>query len=201
MPLVKIIKQSDKGQSGESPGSQSGKNSSEPSLFNPASTSLFYKGVKVGELNEKQTLTFNMLTANFSLTTLQIGNEDVKSDKTNYLLTVKKCDADISLSVEEPVPKVIIDVRLYCKISDQNVADSDNQYNKNEPLPENVVLSATDMIRSDIESLIKSEKETGCDFLKIKEKLYRYHHDRYSLFKDEFLNFDYEINVNVEGQK
>ena len=201
MPLVKIIKQSDKGQSGESPESQSGKNSSEPSLFNPASTSLFYKGVKVGELNEKQTLTFNMLTANFSLTTLQIGNEDVKSDKTNYLLTVKKCDADISLSVEEPVPKVIIYVRLYCKISDQNVADSDNQYNKNEPLPENVVLSATDMIRSDIESLIKSEKETGCDFLKIKEKLYRYHHDRYSLFKDEFLNFDYEINVKVEGQK
>lgn len=204
MPLVKIVKQDGKGQSGESSsGSSSGQiggESKEPSLFNPASTSLFYKGVKVGELTEKQTLTFNMLTDNFSLTTLEIGNNDVESEKVNYLLTVKKCDADISLSVEEKL-KVNFDVRLYCKISDQNTANNDNQYNKNEPLPKEVVADAENKIRSDIESLITAEKESGCDFLKIKEKLYRHHYDEYSLYKDDFMNFDYTIKVKVEGQK
>ena len=208
MPLVKIIKQesgengAESGQSPQSSESAGGNKTSGDSLFDPSSTSLFYKGVKVGELDEKQTLTFNMLTENFTLTTLQIGEENVNSENVNYLITVKNCDAKISVMADKNALNVNFDVKLYCKISDMNCASIGNQYNKNEPLPIAVKEKAEKDIRENIKSLIEKEKQTGCDFLKIKEKLYRRNFGEYSRYKDNFLSaFNYTINVNVEGQK
>lgn len=211
MPLVKIIKQEDgengaasssgsSAQSGSKP--SDGNKTSGTSLFNPSFTSLFYKGVKVGELNEKQTLAFNMLTENFTLTTIDVGDADVESQNVNYLLTVKDCNAKITVVANAAALRAEFDVKLYCKISDMNAASSTNQYNNNDPLPQPVIEKAEKMITSEIASLIDAEKQTGCDFFKIKEKLYRHNRDGYSLYKDNFISaFDYKINVKVEGQK
>lgn len=203
MPLVKIVKQESegKGASGKESESSGGKKEGAV-LFDPSSSSLFFKGVKVGELDDIETLTLNMLKNDFTLTTLEIGTNNVVNNNTNYLLTVKKCNSNISITANEKDLTVKIDVRLYCKISDQNSGESDLQYNKNQPLPSDVVSAATEKIKSDIESVIKKEKETGCDFLKLKEHMYRYHYGEYGKYKDDFLSvFNYDINVKVEGQK
>ena len=61
---------------------------------------------------------------------------------------------------------------------------------------------ATESFVSNIEELVQTSVQTGCDFLQIKEKLYRYNHSKYSLFKDNYLTkLKTEINVNISGQK
>lgn len=172
-------------------------------IFNTKTTALFKNGVKTGELNENETLAYNMLYGNFSGTTLEISEEKSGLLPDNsYLLSVKKCTPKIYLKTTDLDITLFINVNLYCKISDQNTVSSDSTFEKNNPLPEHLTLKAQETVKDWFTSLVQKEKISECDFLKIKEKLYRYHHSKYSLFKDEFLSkFKYEISIDVSGQK
>ncbi|MDY6367505.1 MAG: Ger(x)C family spore germination C-terminal domain-containing protein [Clostridia bacterium] len=211
MPLVKVVSLekgegvSKEGSGGASQGSSNSSSSGEKtdgtSLFDPSSTALFLKGVQVGTLDRDLTLMLNMLTENFDLTTINVGENDVNGDNSNYLLTVKNCEPSLVLTVNDS-PMLTATVRLYCKISDVNSGNSDHEYSDNKPLPDSVKELAEKKIKSDVTALFEMQKSTGCDFLKLKEKLYRRLNGKYSLFKDSIVsNFDYTINVVVEGQK
>lgn len=212
MPLVKIVKlengeglaqkgsSKDSG-SGSGGGDSGGSKTDGAALFDASSTALFKNGVQVGELDRDLTITFNMLTDDFDLTTVNVGENAVDGNENNYLFTVKKCEADTKLTVDGR-PTLFIDVRLYCKISDVNSVNSAHEYSDNEPIPEEVKSLAREKIKDDITALIEKQKQTGCDFFKLKEKLYRHHHGAYSLYKDVVAtDFDYSINVTVESQK
>lgn len=217
MPLIKIVEQDgengsggsesqgDKGGNGGtgSSGGQTGNKTNGKSLFDPSATALFVGGIKVGELDGKETLFLNMLTDDFSLTTLELKDViNENNEKANYLLTVKNCASKIDLSADENALTLDIDVSLYCKISDQNSDVSDATYNKNTPLPSFITAAAESMIRENVNSLISVEKNTGCDILKIKERLYRFHQSEYDRYKDNYIDaFMVNLRVKVDGQK
>ena len=49
--------------------------------------------------------------------------------------------------------------------------------------------------------LVQTSVQTGCDFLKIKEKLYRFNNKQYSKYKDNYLSvMKVKVNVDVYGQ-
>ena len=194
-----MAKESSSGTSGTSGGSSGGTKTDGSSLFDASSTSLFKNGIKVGELDRDLTIALNMLTKDFDLTTLSVGENDVSGDITNYLITVKSCSAKLSLTTSEKLT-LIADVKLYCKLSDDNSGRSSREYRDNLPLPENVKLLAENKIKADISALFTEQKNSGCDFLKVKEKLYRYRHDDYERLKDKVNDFNYLINVVVAGQ-
>ena len=61
-------------------------------------------------------------------------------------------------------------------------------------------LKLLDFSPLEIEKLIETEIESGCDFLKIKEKLYRYNNKQYSKYKDNYLTkLTSFVTVNVNG--
>ena len=98
--------------------------------------------------------------------------------------------------------KLTVDLSVYCKIVDQNAERSDLTYSKNVPLPEAVKEKADEFFINNLNALIEKEKQTKCDFLFLKRKLYQYNYPFYAQYKDNFLSvLKTEINVSVTGQK
>ena len=214
MPLIKTVSSGDntsdessssssaKGGAGSESSSGGSGGKSSDKLFDARTTALFKDGFKVGELDPELTLMFNALTENFAGTTLPVDGVTEPNGKSgNYLLTVMSSTPKISLSVGEDLT-INISLKLYCKISDHASEGSKEALSQNTPLPKPLKEKAQQMLTDRLNDLVEVEKQTGCDFLKIKEKLYRYHHKQYSKFKDNYLSvLKTKISVTVEGQK
>ena len=212
MPLIKTVNSGDNtsdesssgssAKSGSSSQESSSSNKNKDSLFDARTTALFKNGYKVGELDPELTLTFNSLTQNFSDTTLPVNNVIGKDGKSsNYLLTVISSNHHISLDVKNGLT-LNLSLKLYCKVSDHASDNSEEALSQNSPLPQAVKVKAQDMLTERIYQLVEVEKQTECDFLKIKEKLYHYHNKQYSKYKDNFLTImKTNVKVIVEGQK
>ena len=207
LPLVKIIEQQEVSKdSAKGVASQSGQDNTDGantkgnSLFDATTTALFYRGVKVGELTEMETLAFIMLDKNVAETTFEVpitenGTECV------YLVTVINGSSKKSLSFENGYVNYNAEINLYCKISDQNRQTIDGS-TLNKKLPETVTETAEEIITGKIYSIVEKSKECSCDILAVKEMLYRFHHDKYELYKDTALNnLVANIKINVYGQK
>ena len=97
---------------------------------------------------------------------------------------------------------VDLSLKLYCRISDHAIDGSSEALSQNTPLPKEVKEKIEQTLKTQLEELILTEKQTGCDFLKIKEKLYRKNFKQYSKYKDNFLSvMKYNVSVSVDGQK
>lgn len=171
-------------------------------IFNADTTALFLHGKKVGELDANLTLAFNALTRDFATSTFEVKDVNTGGETLNYLLTVFSCTASRSLAVSENGIRLNVSLDAYVKISDMNGQASDLEYIKNLPLPVNVKERAEADFTERITDLIRTEKETGCDFLDVKKELYRKHHSYYYVYKDNFIeNLSYSVSVNFSGQK
>lgn len=217
MPIIKKTESSENqsqsvGSNGSSSGGSGGSSSSDGQqgqtktdgkyLFNAKTTALLKNGVKVGELSEELTLTFNALTKNITGTTLPVDDVEYNGKTCNYLLKIMSSKKKVKLCVDNNGPTLNLSLTLYCKINDQNAENSDRNLSENKPLPKNLTDKAEKMLREQIEELVKTSIETECDFLKVKEKLYRFNHKQYSRFKDNVLSaMETNISVTVTGQK
>ncbi|MBQ3116448.1 MAG: hypothetical protein IJC07_05415 [Clostridia bacterium] len=214
MPIVKVIKSSENqtdtgggGSSGAGSGTSSsggGSSSKEDknNLFDARTTALFVKGKKVGELSPELTQTYSALYKTFEGTSFSVNDVDFKGQKTNYLLSVVDCRPKIKLHATENDLRLSITLKLYCKISDHSADGSSEALSQNNPIPEKVKEKAEQYFTDNINELLRTEKQTGCDFMQIKQKLYRYNHKQYSRYKDNYLSvLKTDVNVSVFGQK
>ncbi len=215
MPLVKIKKQSaDSGDGSQGSGGSTGNGGAADKagnsigsgnkgniLFDATTTALFYKGMKVGELDKELTLVFNLLTRPSTLTTYQVNDVNPLHAGENYLMTVLRNTPSIKLSVNENTLDVNVNLDIYCKISDQN-SQSDTVYSENVTLPPMLREKMQNQLKSQITELIDIVKATKSDILKIKQKLYRLHYKHYGRYKDNYLDvMNVNVNVKVSGQK
>lgn len=221
MPLIKIIPSSigqssdqqgnesgaSSTDSGKSTGSSGGSSSDEQKkndyLFDAKTTVLFKNGYKVGELNEDMTLTYNALTSQFKGTTIPFDNvQTYPNEKSNYLITVMRASPQIKLFADTNNLTLKIDLEVYCKVSDHNADGSSESLSENKPLPKPLIERAKEFFTENINAIIQASKQSECDVLKLKEKLYRFNHKEYSRYKDNYLSaLKTEINVTVTGQK
>lgn len=207
MPLVKKIEQDgEKSQSGsigtgDDGSSQSGSNGSTPkkgkTVFDATTTALFKDGIKVGELNDSLTLAFNLLTKNGNETLLEVN----QVDGVDYLLTILSNKHKTKLVADNDGVNLSITLDLYCKISDRN-ATSNNTDGQNEQLSEKLIQKAKAELETQLKELVMTEIQTECDFLGLKEKLYRFNHPYYARYKDNLFSvIKTDISVSVSGQK
>lgn len=219
MPLVKVVSadngSSSGGQKQDNSGSNSsskdgggdtqkssGSNADSNNLFDARTTALFKDGKKVGELDEKLTLAFNAFNYPLSGTNISVPDVDINGKKVNFLLTIIDGNNSFKVTTENDNVLLKFNLNLFCKVSDTNTDYIDDSVSQNKPIPKAVVDKATKSFTLNIQELVDKVKQTGCDFLRIKEKLYRYNHSKYSLFKDNYLTkLKTEINVNISGQK
>ena len=79
-------------------------------LFNAKTTALFKNGLKVGELDEKLTITYNALTQKINGTTIPVNDVPFKDNEIcNYLLNVLTSKHRICLDVDNNCPTHNID--------------------------------------------------------------------------------------------
>ena len=194
---------------GSSGGSQSGAESSGQEknsyVFDATTTALYKDGFLVGTLTEEQTVAFNAVRGEqmryTTVTALNVQN-GLTEKPHNYLFTVLRCVADTKLFADENELTLKINVNVYGKITDQNADYSDSTVSKNTIMPEAVIRALESKMSSDVENVVKTTVNTGCDALKIGEKLYRFNHNHYHRYKDDYLTkMKTEINVTVTGQK
>ena len=221
MPLIKVVS-SDDGQSSDEEGNASGSSSSESGmdtgssggsggqeaakksnyLFDAKTTALFLDGVKVGELDENLSLVFNSLNGPFEGTTFSVDDVPYGESKSNYLLTVMSSKPCVNVLADHNSLELKINLDLYCKIIDQNADNSDQALSENKPLPLAVKNKAEELLNGWLKDLVETSRQTGCDFLKIKEKLYRYNHKQYSRYEKNYLSvMKTHLKVTVFGQK
>ncbi len=213
MPLIKIISA---GKDAESTGSGSGGSSQssggsgssgenqdkQNKLFDARTTALFKDGYKVGELDQELTLAFNSIKNNFKGTTLPVNNVMENGRTSNYLLTVINSKSKLKVVADVNQITLSIDLKLYCKISDHAIDGSTEALSQNTPLPTAVKEKIQMQLKDKINELVATSQQTGCDFLNVKEKLYRHNYKQYSRYKDNYLSvLKTNINVTVDGQK
>lgn len=175
----------------------------EKKVFSAFATALFKEGRKVGELTPEQTLAFNAIRQNVTGTTIELDGVKVGFEKPrNFLLTIIKNKHSFNVRADENGVTASVNLTLYCKISDRNAEASDSSFSKNVPLPPEVIKAAEEKFTSAIKELIETEKQTECDFLRIKRELFRKNYKYFARFKDSYLSHLTEnITVTVTGQK
>ena len=215
MPIIKVLPAGETTSSGskssggsESSQSQSGsgggnkESNNTDNLFNAKTTALFKNGIKVGELDEPLTLTLNTLFQPMRGTTFSVDGVNFNGKQTNYLLTIAKCMPKIKVKATENKLLLDIKLKLYCKIADHNTDYSNATLSLNATIPDAVKEKAQEFFVSNFEELIATARQTECDFLRIKQKLYRFNHKQYSRYKDNYLSvIESSISVSVVGQE
>ncbi len=214
MPLIKVIsadngsgnegQKNDNSSSNTGVGTQKsqGANSESNNLFDARTTALFYKGKFVDTLSPEQTLTFNAFNESISGTSLTINEVPINDKKYNYLLTVMNNTHSFKVKATDKEINLEFNLSLFCKVSDVFATGLEDSLSSNTPLPKPLVEKTEKMLTDNIFGLVNKSVESGCDFLNIKERLYRYNHSKYSLYKDNFLSkLKVKINVNVRGQR
>ena len=171
------------------------------SLFSATTTALFYRGVKVGELDAEQTTVFNMFTSGFDNCTLPVKNVPTLTGEEDYLLTVIKAKPKIWLSATSDGITSNLSLSLFCKVSDKDAAFSDADHVKDNPLPAAVVNKAEEYLKEKAVELIEKSKATNCDFFKFTEILYRKLNRKFGEYKDNLLAaIKYNVQVEIKGQ-
>lgn len=188
------------GSSGASQTTQSNKGNA---IFDARQTALFYQGKFVGLLDAEDTLLFNIISNYRSTeTSLTINNVESEIGGANYLLTIKRSTPKITLSATENQLNLDISLDIFCKVVDQNTKISNTNQHSNKPLPSIVAEKTKQTLTEGISKLVDKEKQTGCDFLGLKKRLFRFNFVEYSRYKDNYLDIlNTNINVNVSGQK
>ena len=220
MPLIKVIsadngsgsegqKNDNSSSSGVGSGTSSGgdqksqgANTQSNNLFDARTTALFYKGKFVDTLSPQETLTFNAFNESISGTSLAVNDVPINGKMCNYLLTVMSDNHSLKVKATDSGIDLSFNLSLFCKVSDVFSTDTEDSLSSNTPLPKPLMEKTKQLLTENILGLVNKSISSGCDFLKIKEKLYRYNHSKYSQFKDNFLSkLNVNINVDVRGQR
>ena len=202
IPLVKIIttekEQSDSQSSQPNSQDTSGNKTKGKNTFDATTTSLFLRGKKVGELDRTLTRTLNTLTKNVNGTSFNV--DDVNGE--NFLIGILYENCDIKLNATNNDLNLKIKVDMYCKVLDNNECAHLNNSVSSNALPLRVKQATELQIKNAVTELIETSRQTGCDFLHLKEKLYRFCNKQYSRYKDNYLQvLNYDVQVNVNGQR
>ena len=187
---------------GQSSGGTSSNNTQKKKFFNAKTTALFKNGIKVGELDQSLTTTYNIITSSFEGSTLEIKNVDFKGENKNFLITIYRNTPKITLTADQNNLNLNISLDIFCRISDQNTEGAENTLVTNKPLLKEVKEKAESQLSADIKNLIDVSKATDCDFLNLTDKLYRRCNKYYYTYKDNCLSkMKTNITVTVQGQK
>ena len=117
-------------------------------------------------------------------------------------MTIKRCSPKLEVKADEKGVSLFISLDLFCNETDETASFSDANNQKNNRIPESILKKAEENFTDSFKNLVSVMKETGCDFLGVKEKIYRYNHRYYDRYKDSYLSdLNTYIKVTVEGQK
>lgn len=191
--------QNNSGKSKDSKGSDSSKE--ETALYNASRTLLFKKGVKVGELDEKETTSAVLLKTRVKDSSLAVKDVMIDGESCDFLLRIIDSNRNIKLKVDGDKIIVKIKQNIYVKVADETTEMREISFAPHISLPKEAKQRAEELLYNDTKSLTDKCKKLKFDIFGIDLKLYRYHHKDYKKIKDKIWdNIEFDININVHGQ-
>ena len=200
MPFIRAIEVGG-AKSGKAAGEgeeQSGGGSQEPEMvFDAAYTAMFKDGYFVGMLDDHETKTFNVLNEKVNENFFIVDDVPIGENRENFLLNVSDNKCKVKLDIENGVPVLKVNARLFVRVEDRTAYQKEEALKSNALLPEPVAKKAQEDFVKYMLGIVKKCRESGCDLLELDNKLYRHHHKEYERMRRTLYD-DLQLRVNVE---
>ena len=184
------------GDQGQGGGSKSGAGE-KSSLYDASETLLFSNGKLACFFTSEQTHCYNLLTKTVKESFLSV-NYTHGYDKKVALISIVENFYNLKLKIINGIPTLIVNLKIICE--KEETTDLYDENDKWSILPASALTALENKLKEDIISLIELSKNTKCDFLKIKEKLYRYESNHYYELENNLLDLiNYQINVECQN--
>lgn len=180
-------------------GSAAGKNNEDSQkkrcVFDARDSIFFGDGKIAVTFNEEQTLCYNLLFKQVRETFIQLNGEKNGGENDRIYVAVVNNFSSMSLRVKNGLPLLDINLKLICKREEQDASTKNNLENPG-VLSEKELERLAIKMKKTVNELVSLSKTTNCDFLRLKENLYRYLPEHYQALKDSVVkNAVTHINV------
>ena len=186
------------GSSGGSEGQGGSSNSpgggqSEEVEFTARKTAIFKDGMFAGILDENQSFALDILKNE-----IRVAMLPCETESKHCTMALRDVGGDVELKVDKGVPKLIIKFDAKARIQGAGEKVDPAKTVSDDIVSEEVLKATEKAVKDRIEQLISVCRESGCDLLGAKEKLYKFNHKYFDAFKDtllERMKVEYEINI------
>ncbi len=181
--------QGGQGSSGGSQGSQGGQ---KPVEFTARRTAIFNGGWFAGILDEQQAFALNLIKNEIRLAVLPCDTEEY-----HYTLGLGEGEGGLSVKPGGNGVEVTLKFSAVAQIAGIKKEVEPKETSDDDKLSPVVLKAAEEEIEKRLTSLLEVSRSTGCDFLGIKEKLFKFHYAEYKALGDDVLN-NMKLNLKVD---
>ena len=181
--------------------SQSSSKQSEQAVFDASKTLIFSKGKIACEFTKEQTHCFNLLTKNVRESFIPIKIER-EGKQINALISIVSNKPNIKLSVNNGIANLEVNLTLVCEKEETYSHEKVTELAKANKVSPEGLKELEKVISGHIVQLIDVSIESNCDFLQLKELLYRHNSKYYYELKDSLLSrLNYNVTVNCKNYR
>lgn len=184
---------SEGGEGGGSGGQSSSEGEQKPVEFTAKRTAIFNNGMFAGFLDEHQAFALNILKNQIRLAVLPCDTSEY-----HYTLGLGKAKSGVDLKIVDGTPEVTIEFKAYAQITGIKKPVEPKETVNDDKLSPDVIEAANAVVEERLASLIEVCRQTDCDFLGIKEQIFKKNYRHFEDLKDDALQkmkVNYKINV------
>lgn len=178
------------GQGGESQSGQGG--GQQPVEFTARQTAIFREGMFAGTLNEQQSFALNILKNEIRLAVLPCDTPEY-----HYTLGLGLGKGGIKVGVQNGKVQVKLGFKAAAQIAGIKKEVEPKETTNDDKLSPEVLKAAEEEVERRLMSMIEVSRQTDCDFLGIKQKLFKFHYGDYQKLADTALR-EMEVGVELE---
>ena len=206
MPLVEFAPQQGASQNSASGGGSSGGSGGggasgqsegggedKPVDYTCQKTAFFKNGRYMGVLDKEQAFALNILKNEIRLA---VACCDVLYE--HYCVGLKNTSGGLKLKVKDGEPVLQLAFSAYGQIRDVSKASEPEEPDDIEAVPEEVLKGTEDIIKEYMGQLVDASRETDCDFLGVRDLLYKFNNKHFDELNDDILQrmqIEYDIKI------
>lgn len=184
---------SEGGAGSSSGGSGSSGGEQKPVEFTARKTAIFNNGKFAGILNEQQAFALNILEYDIHLAVLPCDTSEY-----HYTIGLGKSKSAIDVKIVDGIPEVTLKFSAYGQVVGIKKPVEPKETTKDDKLSPEIIEAANKTVEERFESLMDISRQTDCDFLGIKESIFKYHHRYFEGLKEDALQkmrIKYKVDV------
>lgn len=167
--------------------SSEGNGKDKRNLYDATTTCVFSQGVYKFDLTKEETLVYNILKKGFENIRFVLSDVEYDGKKCGATLVVKKIKTAEKIKFDGGI-LYLPSIDISFNVEDFSVSADKSTLIPYEIIPQNVLKKAEEKISSALTSIFDKCLACDCDLFKLKESIYKYHYDKYELYKDGVLS-------------
>lgn len=194
---------SSSGEGGGSGGSEGGSGSpsgggsgggQKPVEFTAKKTVIFNNGMFAGILDEQQSFALDILKNEIRMAVLPCDTGEY-----HYTLGLGQADGGLGVKIVDGRPEITLKFSASAQIAGVKKPVEPKETTNDDKLSPEVIQAAQEAVTERLESLIEMCRQTDCDFLGIKDRIFKYNYSHYENLKDTALQ-NMRVRYKVEIQ-